>query len=113
MRLMCHPVQDGARDHGIGKNIHPVGHGAIAGEDDRASAVPGVNNAVEKLAIFLINFLKREIIDDEQITVDEFFEETIDGAVAVGAQELGEQLVKFIEQHAVSFAASFVANGLC
>ena len=77
MGLMGEPVEYSTGNDRVREHIHPVAHGPVAGKDDRLNAIAAVNDAVEKLAVLLVDFFKSKIIDDEQVTVHELFDEPV------------------------------------
>lgn len=74
---------------------------AIAGENNRTRAVRGIDNTVKPPAVLLIDFLEREIIEGEHITLRELVQHPREGAVVVRLREFAKELMKFEKSAAV------------
>jgi len=83
------PALPQARDR-VGKNSHPIVHGAVAGQDDGFAPVAIVHNGVEILAAGLVDFAESKIIQDQQIAFEELIHVRVELAGEIGFGELGK-----------------------
>lgn len=105
---MCHSVKDSIADNGIGEEPSPVGHCAIAREDDGLLAESSVDDGVEAFGGLLVDGLEAKIVDDQEVEVQDALEQCGETVLEIGHGEFGEQLVEAVEADRVESPAGLM-----
>jgi hypothetical protein len=66
-RMVEQAVQQRSRDHGISKNLSPLGKAAIAGQDHGAALVAGVDQLKEQVPGRGAEGEIADLVDDQQL----------------------------------------------
>ncbi len=112
MSVMSQAVQGGVGHHRVWKQRHPVLRRPVAGDYDRGLEVPLYHDLVEVLSLRGVERREAEVVDDEQIRAEVFFDTPLPGVVRPCREQGAKELYGFGEQNVVAFAASLVAERL-
>ena len=108
---MQHPVQDGAGDDRISKNIPPISIGLIRGENHGASLVTPGDELEEQVGSQAINGDIPDLINDQQLDLGKGLELFLKPPLLMGFSEAGHQGLGSHKEGAKAFPDGLDSQG--
>src|SRR3990172_4543687 len=96
----------------VRKPVRPLGWGAVAGEQDRASLVTFVDHIVHVLGGRMLDRLETEVVDDQQVGASVERETLLVSVVSATGMEMAQHLVGVGEGDVTAPATGFVGQRL-
>ena len=109
---MNEPVEGRVGHDRVGEQGDPILGRTVAGDNDGSLEVPFGHDLVEVLGLDRGQCSEAEVIDDQQIGGEVFFDPLLPGVVGAAGQKEAKELEGFGEQDVIAEAAGLVAESM-